>query len=304
MLNDSLNRRDALRIAAALESRSVHPLASAVLRAAREEGIEVSGMALDNFTSVTGRGIRGDMEGARYAIGSPEWIRTETDGPSANTVVEACVSQWRSEGKTVLALARNGETIAVFGVIDGARPECRETIGMLRSLGIRRIAMLTGDNRRAAEAVAREAGIADVRAELMPEDKLEAIRMLENTFGSVAMVGDGVNDAPALASATVGVAMGGAGADAALETADIALMGDDLRKLPYAIRLSRKTLSVIRQNIAFALLVKLAALLLVVPGWLTLWIAILSDMGATVMVALNAMRLLRVRERAGTAGGA
>ena len=295
-LEESTDRRDALRIAAALEGRSGHPLAAAVTRAALDEGIDYAGILVENFVSVTGRGILGDAEGARCAIGSPEWIRTELCPRHSNSVWDDPVRRLREEGKTALVVARNGEAVAVLGVTDEARPECREAVDGLRALGVRKIVCLTGDNRFAAAAVAREAGIDDVRAGLLPEDKLEAIRALEAECGPVAMVGDGVNDAPALAAATVGVAMGGAGTDAALETADIALMGDDLRKLPYAIRLSRKTLAVIRQNIAFALLVKLAALLLVVPGWLTLWIAILSDMGATLIVALNAMRLMRVRE--------
>ena len=296
LFGDAVDRRSVLRIAAALEHRSGHPLASAVIRAARDEGIDYSGTIVDNFVSATGRGIEGDVEGARYRIGRPEWIRTETNARHANDMVDAYADRLRGEGKTVLAVERDGETIAVLGVIDEARPECRELIGRLHALGIRKTVMLTGDNRSTAAADAEQAGIRDVRAGLMPEDKLEAIRNLASECGPVAMVGDGVNDAPALAAATVGVAMGDAGADAALETADIALMGDDLGKLPYAIRLSRKTLAVIRQNIAFALLVKLAALTLVVPGWLTLWIAILSEMGATLIVAMNAMRLMRVRE--------
>ena len=295
LFGESRDRANVLRIAAALEHRSGHPLASAVTRAARDEGVDYSDVPVDNFASVTGRGIRGESAGALYLIGSPEWIQSATNA-RPNDDVETLASRWRGEGKTVLAVARNGEIIAAFGVIDEARPECRDVIGRLRALGIRRTVMLTGDNRLTAAAVAEQAGIADVRAGLMPEDKLEAIRRLEDECGPAAMVGDGVNDAPALAAATVGVAVGGAGTDAALETADIALMGGDLGKLPYAIRLSRKTMTVIRQNIAFALLVKIAALLLVVPGWLTLWIAILSDMGATLLVALNAMRLMRVRE--------
>lgn len=294
LFGESVDRRDLLRIAAALEHRSGHPLAAAVTGAAREEGIDFPGTIVDNFTSVTGRGIEGETEGARYRIGSPEWIRIGTDARMEGEW-EAYANRLRGEGKTVLAVAKDGEPVAVLGVIDEARPESRGVIGKLHELGIRKTVMLTGDNRDTAAAVARQAGIDDVRAGLMPEDKLEAIRGLASEYGAVAMVGDGVNDAPALAAATVGIAMGGAGTDAALETADIALMGDDLGKLPYAIRLSRKTLAVIRQNIAFALIVKLAALLLVVPGWLTIWIAILSDMGATLIVALNAMRLMRVR---------
>jgi len=296
LYGESSDRRDVLRIAAALEHRSGHPLASAVMRAARDEGVDFSGILVDSFTSVTGRGIQGEAEGARFVVGSPEWVRTETNAHDANHIFDADVNRLRGEGKTVLAVGRDGEAVAVFGVIDEARPECRGVVGRLHALGIRKTVMLTGDNRDTAAAVAKQAGIRDVRAGLLPEDKLEAIRNLASECCAVAMVGDGVNDAPALAAATVGVAMGDAGADAALETADIALMGDDLGKLPYAIRLSRKTLAVIRQNIAFALLVKLAALTLVVPGWLTLWIAILSDMGATLIVAMNAMRLMRVRE--------
>ncbi len=157
--------------------------------------------------------------------------------------------------------------------------------------------MLTGDNKQTAAAIGNHVGVTDVEAELMPQDKLDYIKQLRFAYGNVAMVGDGVNDAPALAASTVEIAMGGAGTDTALETADVALMGDDLTKLPYTIILSRKTLNIIKQNITFSLGIKLLAVLLVVPGWLTLWIAILADMGATLLVTLNGLRLLRVKDK-------
>jgi Cd2+/Zn2+-exporting ATPase len=156
--------------------------------------------------------------------------------------------------------------------------------------------MLTGDNRRTAEAIGKEVGVSDIKADLLPEDKLNIIKELREKHHSVAMIGDGVNDAPALAASTVGVAMGGAGTDTALETADIALMSDDLSKLPFTIKLSRRALGTIKQNITFSLVVKAVALLLVIPGWLTLWIAIFADMGATLLVTLNSLRLLKVKD--------
>ena len=194
-----------------------------------------------------------------------------------------------------MVLGTETEILSFIAVADEMRESSKEVIGKLNSMGIETV-MLTGDNARTAAAIGKRVGVSDIRADLLPEDKLNFIKELRRKYQSVAMVGDGVNDAPALAASTVGVAMGGAGTDTALETADIALMSDDLSKLPYTIKLSRRALMIIKQNITFSLAIKLLALLLVVPGWLTLWIAIFADMGATLIVTLNSLRLLKVKE--------
>ena len=179
---------------------------------------------------------------------------------------------------------------------DSIRETSQPILSKLKKLGLKHFVMLTGDHPTTAQAIGQILGMTDVRAGLMPEEKLIAVKMLRGAFGRVAMVGDGMNDAPALAAASVGIAMGGAGTDAALETADVALMADDLEKLPYTVQLSRKALRIIKENIMFALGLKIVALLLIIPGWLTLWIAIFADMGATLLVVLNSMRLLRIQK--------
>lgn len=206
------------------------------------------------------------------------------------------LTQLQSTGKTVMVLGTGTEILAFVAVADEIRESSKAVISKLNGLGVETV-MLTGDNQRTANAIGQQVGVADVKADLLPEDKLTFIKELQVKHQNVAMVGDGVNDAPALAASTVGVAMGGAGTDTALETADIALMSDDLNKLPYTVQLSRKALTIIKQNISFSLGIKAIALLLVVPGWLTLWIAIFADMGATLLVTLNSLRLLRIKEK-------
>lgn len=190
-------------------------------------------------------------------------------------------------------MAQKKDILGLIAVADQVRTSSKDVIQRLHQLGIKNTIMLTGDNHKTGKAIGNQLGITEVKAELMPDEKLNIIKQLEQRHGKTAMVGDGINDAPALAGASVGIAMGGAGTDAALETADIALMGDDLEKLPFTIALSRKALTIIKQNISFALGLKLIALLLVIPGWLTLWIAIFADMGATLLVTMNSLRLIR-----------
>lgn len=288
LLKDLSSEKELLANVAALENRSGHPLASAIVRKANEMGISYKGIVVENFESITGKGIKGSIEGITYYIGSPKLFQTTTvDFPE--------ITAFQKEGKTVMVMGTEEETLAIIAVADQVRESSKGVISKLHSHGIKTI-MLTGDNDSTAKTKGHEIGVSDVQAELMPEDKLKYIKELRSDYGKVAMVGDGVNDAPALAAATVGVAMGGAGTDTALETADVVLMADDLTKLPFTIKLSRKALNIIKSNIIFALGIKILALLLVVPGWLTLWIAILADMGATLLVSLNSMRLLRVKE--------
>jgi len=289
VLSESLGEEEVLSIAYALESHSNHPLARAFAKKVEER--KAACVKVERFTAITGKGIQGTVAGTTYFLGSPQWVQhllTEE--------VERKVASLQHEGKTVVLLSSEKEIYAIFAVLDEARSSSQEVVQKLHDMGIQKTVMLTGDNKKTAAAIGKMVGISEVQAELMPEEKLEYVKELRNEYGKVAMVGDGINDAPALAASNVGIAMGSAGSDTALETADVALMADDLRKLPFAIQLSRKTLAVIKMNIAFALGVKLLALLLVVPGWLTLWIAVFSDMGATLLVSLNSMRLLRVKE--------
>ncbi len=288
------DERETLSVLAALESGSQHPLGSAILKKAEDLSVSFKDILVEHASSVTGKGIKGRINGTAYFAGSPAFM-ADMCREKADCQLQAQIELLQHEGKTVMALFTEKEILAIVGVADEVRESSREVIDRLHGMGIKRTVMLTGDNAGTARAIGVQTGVNDIRPELLPEDKLSIIKELRKEYGKVAMVGDGINDAPALAAATVGIAMGGAGTDTALETADIALMGDDLRKLPFAIKLSRKALAIIMQNITFSLALKLVALLLVIPGWLTLWIAIFADMGATLLVTLNGLRLLKVK---------
>lgn len=283
-----------LKTAAKLECRSEHPLAKAIVQAAENRHLAV--VPAQDFSSIAGRGAQGTIDGETVYIGNLRLFQEIS--AYAETIMQE-VERLQNQGKTVMIVGTKEKIFGLIAVADKVRSESANAIKELKRAGITRTVMLTGDNFATAQAIAGQVGADEFRCELLPENKVEAIEDLLGQYGKVAMVGDGINDAPALAVATVGIAMGGAGTDAALETADIALMADDLAKLPFTIRLSRAALGVIRQNIGFSLAIKVLAVLAVFPGWLTLWLAILADMGATILVTLNSLRLLQVKVNKG-----
>lgn len=284
-----------LKIIAALENKSQHPLAAAIIKKSQESGVDFENVEVEEFLSVTGKGIKGKIEGVMYFLGSPGFIEQVFQNKINKDTMDVILNLQNS-GKTVMVASEKDKVIALIAVADEVRETSKNVIEKLHKLGIQKTIMLTGDNQGTANAIGEQIGVTNIEADLLPQDKLAFIKKLREEYRKVAMVGDGVNDAPALAASTVGIAMGGAGTDTALETADIALMGDDLTKLPFAVKLSRKALMIIKQNITFSLGIKLLALLLVIPGLLTLWIAIFADMGATLLVTLNSLRLLRLKE--------
>jgi Cd2+/Zn2+-exporting ATPase len=289
--NGEVSEEDLVKVAASIEANSAHPLARAIMSYASK--INVSYESVENFQSITGKGIEATLQGDPVSIGSIKWANEKT---SITDTVQEEIAHLQSQGKSVMIILRKNVYIGHLAVADDVRSSSGTIIAQLKQLGIKHVIMLTGDHPTTANAIAKTVDVTDVRAGLMPEDKLTAIKSLIVERGRVAMVGDGMNDAPALAAASVGIAMGGAGTDAALETADVALMADDLEKLPYTIQLSRKALRIIKENIMFALGLKIIALLLIIPGLLTLWIAIFADMGATLLVVLNSMRLLKIQK--------
>ncbi|MCS7220940.1 MAG: heavy metal translocating P-type ATPase [Anaerolineae bacterium] len=286
------NCAEVLALAAAVERRSEHPLAQAVVEGARTRGVEEMYAAAEEVFTLTGRGIRGWVNGGLVTVGSHRYFDAEYPHDP-----EFCqlVSQSEQAGQTTMLVYDGQRVRGYLSVADQARVSSRLAISQLKEAGIRRVVMLTGDNFSTAQAIARGLGIDEVHANLLPEDKVAAVKSLTARYQKVAMVGDGVNDAPALAAATVGIAMGGAGTAQALETADIVLMADDLGKLPWIVRLSQATRTVILQNVAFSLGVKALFLMLALPGLATLWMAVFADVGTSLFVILNGMRLLRRR---------
>ncbi len=286
-----LNQEDGaavLGLAAAVEVRSEHHLGKAVVEAAGERGLPV--VPAEEIETFPGRGIRGVVQGRRVWVGNQGLMR-ET-GVGFDGVVLSRIQALESQGKTVVVVGAD-RPLGLIAVADTVRPAARRVVEELRRQGITHLVMLTGDNARVANAVAAEIGISEWRAALLPEQKVAAVRDLVATRGPVAMVGDGVNDAPALAAATVGVTMGGAGTDVALETADVVLMADDLTKLPRALELSRRCRRVILQNLGFAGLVILGLVTSTLIGWMTLPVGVVGHEGSTLLVVLNGLRLLR-----------
>jgi Cd2+/Zn2+-exporting ATPase len=282
--------KELLERAAALEAHSDHPLARAILR--RAEAEEITPLSAENFQAIRGKGARAEVGGRLFWIGSHRLMHEMgEETPEVHDKAE----ELQQSGCSVVSIGNEEHVCGLISVGDSVREEAAEAVRQIKQLGVRRVVMLTGDNEGTARAVASETGIDEFMAELLPEDKVGVVRSLVDELGGVGMVGDGVNDAPAMAAATLGIAMGVAGTDAAIETADVALMSDDLRRLPWLVRHSRRTLAIIKQNIAFAVGVKFLFMLLAVVGFASLWMAIAADMGASLLVISNGMRLLRTR---------
>ena len=294
---ESLNGKseeEILRIAAAVDAHSPHPLAKAVVEHATKRGIQFP--RAENYQARSGKGAEGVVEGHAYFVGNHRFTH---ELGVCSPKIEARLAAIESRGQSVVVVGHRphdncaGEVLGILAIGDTVRPNAAAAIRALHAAGVASVTILSGDNQRTADAIAKEVGIDGARGDLLPEDKVEAVKALREKHGSVGMVGDGVNDAPAMATATIGIAMGGAGTDAAIETADVTLMTDDLAKIADTIRLSRRTMGIIRFNITFALGLKAVFLTLTLMGHASLWLAIMADTGATLLVVANALRLLR-----------
>jgi Zn2+/Cd2+-exporting ATPase len=289
---------EVLEIAAAVEMRSEHPLAKAVVRAAEARGLQVT--PTEDFQATKGKGAAATVGGKRVWLGSHRLLEERgQETPEMHQRLE----EMERDGSSVIVVGNEEHVCGLIALADRIRDQAAAAVREMRSAGIERVVMLTGDNRGTAEAIGRLAGVDEVRAGLLPEDKVKAIEELVNQYKQVAMAGDGVNDAPAMARASLGIAMGVAGTDAALETADIALMSDDLFGVPWIVRHSRRTLAIIRQNIFASLGVKVVFMVLTLTGHASLWAAIAADAGASLLVIFNGLRLLRTRGQPESDGG-
>jgi Cd2+/Zn2+-exporting ATPase len=292
---DGVTLEELLSVALAVEQSSDHPLASAVVAGAKERlGPDTAMLDATEVTSITGKGIQAVVGGERVVIGKPS-LFSEQPGATVPTDVAASNAGLVSTGRTTMIIQKGSRFLGVIGVMDTPRPVARKVMEQLRSMGIERLIMISGDNQQVADAVAKAVGLTEAQGNLMPEQKVEAIKALRDKHGKVAMVGDGVNDAPAMANATVGIAMGAAGSDVALETADVALMSDDLAHLPFAVGLSRRTSRIIKQN----LWVSLGVVAVLIPATifgLNIGTAVLFHEGSTLLVVVNALRLLAYQD--------
>jgi Cd2+/Zn2+-exporting ATPase len=283
-----------LRIAMAIDIHSSHPLARALVEAGRQRGL-IPGRA-EGFREIKGLGAEGIVEDVPCFLGNPRFIQSRG---ASTPELERRLAALEGGGLSVIVVGRqlrprdNAEALGILAVGDTLRPRAREALLALRGLGVSKIVILSGDNQGTVAALAAAVGVAEAHGDLLPQDKADAVRKLRESHGVIAMVGDGVNDAPAMATATLGIAMGGSGTDVAIETADIALMTDELGKVAEAVALARRTLGIIRFNVAFALGLKALFLALTLCGYASLWLAILADTGTTLLVVGNSLRLLR-----------
>ena len=273
-------------IAASLAARSDHPVSHAIA-----VGLNLDAGAVTEFTALPGRGVQGRVNGKPYVLGNHRLIE---ERGQCSPALEAQLKTFEEAGRTVTLLATDTGVLGLFAVADTIKPSSQQAVAELKALGLA-VVMLTGDNTATAKSIAAQAGIDQAQGNLLPEDKLTAIQNLQKQHGATAMIGDGINDAPALAQADIGFAMGGAGTDTAMQAADVVVMNDDLRRIPETIRLSRKTHAVLWQNISLALGIKVVFLLLALFGSATMWMAVFADLGATLLVVANGLRLLRVR---------
>jgi len=280
-----LPEEQVLRWAAVLAGQSDHPVSRAIA-----QGLPQGEGDVQQFTALPGRGVRAIVDGQTLVLGNHRLIeeRKQCSGD-----IEARLAVHEAEGRSVTLLASESQVLVIFAVADTIKGSSREALVQLHALGVSSV-MLTGDNTATAKSIARQAGIDDARGDLLPEDKLAAIEEMQKRYGLTAMTGDGINDAPALARSDMGFAMGGAGTDTAMEAADVVIMNDDLRRIPETIRLSRRTRTVLLQNIVLALGVKAVFLVLAIFGTATMWMAIFADMGASLLVIFNGLRLLRM----------
>ena len=289
VLDDSYSKEDIIKIAASLENQSSHPIAQAIVNYANENGIAFD--AINDFKNVPGKGILANIAGEQYYATNESLIEDSSFEISRDEI-----NRYSAEGKTLIFVGNSEKVLAIITVSDKIRSNASEVIADLKEQGVQTI-MLTGDNKIAARSVADKIGIDYVYSNLMPEDKLNILDTIRNKFGDVAMVGDGINDAPALARANIGIAMGAAGSDVAIETADVALMQDDISKLPYLFSLSRKTMTIIKQNITVAIAVKLLCVVLAILGIITLMMSVgFGDLGLTLLVILNSFRIGMVKD--------